>query len=120
MIRAYVPIQVEVPGGQAIYVAPSGQVSYTAAHSSSSPPGSTVGGWFNKTVVSDCEPPRDVLDYSFGGVKVCPDVAAFMAGTGASYQLYVGTQGFNLTDCIDAVGLSLKPAPADVGCWQYI
>ncbi|KAI1410679.1 hypothetical protein F5Y13DRAFT_70807 [Hypoxylon sp. FL1857] len=117
---------VAVPGGQSIYVAPSGAVEYTRAHSANLPEGSIVGGWYNKTVVSDCDPTRYVLDFlstdgsNIGGVKVCPDVESYMDGTGASFRLYVGTKGFNLTDCVDAVGLNLNPVQADVGCWQYI
>ncbi|KAI0835084.1 hypothetical protein F5Y06DRAFT_143813 [Hypoxylon sp. FL0890] len=117
---------VAVPGGQSIYVAPSGAVEYTRAHSTYIPEGSIVGGWYNKTVLSDCDPTRYVYDFlstdgsGFGGVKVCPDIESYMDGTGASYRLYAGTKGFNLTNCIDAVGLNLKPVQADIGCWQYL
>ncbi|KAI1100080.1 hypothetical protein F4804DRAFT_58149 [Jackrogersella minutella] len=117
---------VEVPGGQSIYVAPSGQVEYTHAHSAYIPEGSFTGGWYNKTILSDCEPTRYVLDFlssdgtNIGGVKLCPDIEPWMQGTGASFRLYAGTCHFNLTDCIDAVGLNLNPVEADVGCWQYI
>ncbi|OTA94185.1 hypothetical protein M434DRAFT_384293 [Hypoxylon sp. CO27-5] len=117
---------VAVPGGQAIYVAPSGAVEYARAHSSYIPEGSIIGGWFNKTVVSDCDPTISVLDFlstdgsNIGGVKVCPDIESWMDGTGASFRLYAGTKGFNLTNCVDAVGLHLNPVAADVGCWQYI
>ncbi|KAI1380091.1 hypothetical protein F4677DRAFT_441416 [Hypoxylon crocopeplum] len=117
---------VVVPGGQSIYVDPSGKVQYTLAHSAYIPAGSIVGGWFNKTVLSDCDPTRTVLDFlstdgsNKGGVRLCPDVESFMAGTGASYQLYAGTAGFNLDNCIDAVGLNLQQSTADYGCWQYI
>ncbi|KAI0887765.1 uncharacterized protein GGS22DRAFT_185144 [Annulohypoxylon maeteangense] len=117
---------VQVPGGQSIYVAPSGQVEYARAHSTYVPPGSFIGGWYNKTVLSDCEPTRYVLDFlspdgtNIGGVKLCPDIETWMSGTGASYRLYVGTRNFNLTNCIDAVGLNLNGVEAEVGCWQYI
>ncbi|KAI1644656.1 uncharacterized protein F4817DRAFT_367408 [Daldinia loculata] len=116
---------VEVPGGQAIYVAPSGQIEYTQAHSAYEPAGSLTGGWFNKTVLSDCDPARDVLDFlpvdgsSTGGIKLCPQIEEYMAGTGASYRLYAGTAGFNLSGCVDAVGLNLHGVAADYGCWQY-
>ncbi|KAI1387196.1 uncharacterized protein F4822DRAFT_443992 [Hypoxylon trugodes] len=117
---------VQVPGGQSIYVAPKGQVQYMQAHSASVPQGSFTGGWFNKTVLSDCAPPRDVLDFlstdgsGIGGIALCPDVEAFMAGTGASHRLYAHTPGFNLTNCIDAIGLTLHGTTAEVGAWQYI
>ncbi|OTB10415.1 hypothetical protein K445DRAFT_27663 [Daldinia sp. EC12] len=116
---------VEVPGGQAIYVAASGQIAYTPAHSSYEPAGSLTGGWFNKTIVSDCDPAHEVLDFlpvdgsSSGGIKLCPQVEEYMAGTGASFRLYAGTAAFNLTGCIDAVGLTLHGVAEDFGCWQY-
>ncbi|KAI8964498.1 hypothetical protein F5Y11DRAFT_363789 [Daldinia sp. FL1419] len=116
---------VAVPGGQAIYVAPSGQIEYTQAHSAYEPPGALTGGWFNKTVVSECDPARDVLDFlpvdgsSSGGIKICPQVEEYMAGTGASYRLYAGTAAFNLTDCINAIGLNMHGVAANYGCWQY-
>ncbi|XDG05956.1 hypothetical protein ABKA04_005571 [Annulohypoxylon sp. FPYF3050] len=117
---------VAVPGGQSIYVSPSGTVEYTRAHSTAIPPGSFIGGWFNKTILSDCEPTRYVMDFvstdgtNIGGVKLCPNIESWMSGTGASYRLYVGTKNFNQTNCHDAVGLNLNPVEADVGCWQYI
>ncbi|KAI1763878.1 hypothetical protein GGR53DRAFT_342593 [Hypoxylon sp. FL1150] len=120
---------VQVPGGQQIYAAVDGQVQFTKAHSSSTPPGSLVGGWFNKTVVvSDCdeEPPRYVFDYlapdgsNKGGVKICPDVPAAIRDTGAGYSLYVGTKAFNESFCIDAVGLNLMPKNVSIGAWQYV
>ncbi|KAI2629927.1 hypothetical protein GGR54DRAFT_285227 [Hypoxylon sp. NC1633] len=117
---------VNVPGGQRIYVEPSGKVKYTQAHSNYIPQGSFVGGWFNKTVLSDCDPAHDVVDFlstdgsNVGGVKLCPDVESYMANTGASYRLYATTPGFNLTDCVDTVGLTLHGTTNEVGCWQYI
>ncbi|KAH9998183.1 hypothetical protein F4779DRAFT_165828 [Xylariaceae sp. FL0662B] len=117
---------VQVPGGQTIFVAPHGHVQYTQPYSSIMPGGAFVGGWFNKTVISECAPQRVVLDFlstdgsNAGGIKLCPDVADFMEGTGASYTLYAGTASFNASNCIDAVGLALKGSAADMGCWQYL
>ncbi|KAH9907219.1 hypothetical protein F4778DRAFT_799557 [Xylariomycetidae sp. FL2044] len=54
---------VEVPGGQPIYVAPDGQVRFDRAHSVSSPSGSAYDGWYNKTVVQECGPTLEVLDF---------------------------------------------------------
>lgn len=118
-------MQVEVPGGQAVYIAPNGQVKYTQAHSAYMPPGSIVGGWLNQTVVSDCAPTIDVLDFwptdgsSQGGILLCPNTQDFMAGTGASYQLYARTTGFNATNCVKAVGLIQHGSAAKLGAWQY-
>ncbi|MCJ1379114.1 hypothetical protein MMC17_002214 [Xylographa soralifera] len=38
-------LDVEVPGGQQVYVAPNGALSFTQAHSISYPPGSQFGGF---------------------------------------------------------------------------
>lgn len=96
------------------------------AHSTSTPAGSFLSGWYTKRVISTCDPARDVVDFlspdnsGAGGVRLCPDIEAEMAATGASYRLYVRTKGFNLTDCTEIVGLNLNPVEAEVGCWQYL
>ncbi|KAH6647904.1 hypothetical protein BKA67DRAFT_662649 [Truncatella angustata] len=116
---------VEVPGGQAIYVAPNGQVKYTQAHSAYMPQGSLLGGWFNKTVVSDCAPDTEVLDFlatdgsNRGGLMLCPGTQGFMEGTGASYQLYANTPRFNATNCLQTVGLIQHGSAVTFGAWQY-
>ncbi|ETS78184.1 hypothetical protein PFICI_10246 [Pestalotiopsis fici W106-1] len=116
---------VEVPGGQDIYIAPHGQVQFTQAHSAYMPPGSLTGGWFNKTVVSECGPRTHVLDFlatngtDLGGVYLCPNVEDYMKGTGASYRLYTNTPQFNETNCVQAVGLVEHEIDAAFGAWQY-
>ncbi|ORY61528.1 uncharacterized protein BCR38DRAFT_411394 [Pseudomassariella vexata] len=116
---------VEVPGGQFIYVSPTGQVKYTQAHSNDMPPGSFFRGWFEKTVISECEPTIEVIDFltndgsNIGGLMLCPDISSFMTGTGASYQLYAKTPNFSLTNCVEAVGLVMHSNDASVGCWEY-
>lgn len=117
--------QVEVPGGQNIYIAPNGQVKYTQAHSAYMPRGSLIGGWFNKTVMADCAPTTDVLDFwaadgsNRGGILLCPNTQTFMKGTGASYQLYAKTTSFNATNCVGAMGLLQHGSAAVFGAWQY-
>ncbi|KAH7028081.1 uncharacterized protein B0I36DRAFT_365197 [Microdochium trichocladiopsis] len=117
---------VMVPGGQQIYVASTGEVKYTAAHSGYKPLGSYLGGWFNQTVVWDCAPPAQVLNFlatdgsNAGGIALCPDVADFMTGTGASFQLYAKVPGFNLKDCVDIVGLTVHQSSVELGAWQYL
>ncbi|CAJ2505690.1 Uu.00g130840.m01.CDS01 [Anthostomella pinea] len=118
---------VEVPGGQEIYVDSTGLVKYTVAHSAYIPNGAFIGGWFNQTIVNDCGPETqvDVLNFlandgsNFGGLSLCPDIPDYLNDTGASYALYAKTERFNLTDCIDAIGLSLIGSDSDYGCWQY-
>lgn len=60
---AYPPLQVEVPGGQQIYVNVNGALGFTQAHSASIPTGAYIGGFFNLTIVSDCSTPRTVISW---------------------------------------------------------
>ncbi|KAF7560157.1 hypothetical protein G7046_g3988 [Stylonectria norvegica] len=53
----------EVPGGQFIYVAPRGTISYPSAHSSRRPPGSQMGGFRSVTLMSDCNVPFKMLTW---------------------------------------------------------
>ncbi|KAH8666595.1 hypothetical protein BX600DRAFT_549642 [Xylariales sp. PMI_506] len=116
---------VQVPGGQFVYVDPSGLVSYAQAHSTYYPNGSYIGGWFNKTVVSDCAPTIQVLDFltndgsDVGGILLCPDIPDWMLGSGASYRLYATTPDFNTANCIEAVGLIQHGNADNFGCWEY-
>lgn len=118
--------QVKVPQGQQVYVSPDGKIKYTMAHSGFMPKGSFVDGWFNKTVVQDCGPTVQVLDWlatdgsNSGGVVLCPKVAGFLTGTGASYALYARTPQFNVPDCIPLVGLVQRSSNASYGAWQYM
>ena len=115
-----------VPGGQQVYVHPSGEVKYTQAHSAYMPIGSILGGWYNKTVVSDCAPSTQVLDFyapdmaGATGLVLCTDIDDFMAGTGASFKLHAITPGFNVTGCEAVLGLTMHGNAASTGCWQYM
>ncbi|KAI1819471.1 hypothetical protein F4861DRAFT_534426 [Xylaria intraflava] len=118
-------MEVMVPGGQQTYVRADGQVKFTKPHSAYIPESSIIHGWVSKTIVSDCLLPkrRDVIDFydgqGHGGVALCPDVPRDMDGTGASFLLYAKTEGFNLTGCIDILGLTLTKSVFNVGCYQY-
>jgi hypothetical protein len=46
--------QVEVPGGQQIFVNLNGALGFTQAHSAYVPPGAYIGGFFNLTYTSIC------------------------------------------------------------------
>lgn len=114
-----------VPQGQKLYVSPNGQIKYTPAHSDYMPNGAYVGGWFDKTIVQDCGPTIQVLDWlatdgSSGGLSLCPKVAKFLTGTGASHALYARTPQFNQTDCVDVLGLVQRTSNATYGAWQYM
>lgn len=119
-------LDVEVPGGQQVYVQANGALGFTQAHSASVPPGATIGGFVNVTVASDCHAPWEVItwkspDGSTGGIEACSEVPADTNGT-AVYKVYAVTPGFNQTGCVKLAGLlaSYLGNGAPFGAWQYI
>jgi hypothetical protein len=56
-------VQVEVPGGQQVYVTSSGAISFTPAHSETLPPDVAQGAFTNITVVSDCAAPLAIFNW---------------------------------------------------------
>lgn len=117
-----------MPGGQAIYIPPSGAVSYLQAHIGFPTEGSLTGGWYNKTAVSSCAENITMMDWmaptapnqtQTGGLLFChaaPDVAARL---NATYQLYANTTTFNQTGCLAAIGIIEHGSSAAYGTWQY-
>ncbi|TGJ85008.1 hypothetical protein E0Z10_g3753 [Xylaria hypoxylon] len=112
---------VEVPGGQQIYVQADGQVKYSIPHSSYIPLGSITGGWFHKSLVSECLAPasRDVVDFfdgnGHGGVVLCPS-----EWSTDSLTLYAKTADFAESDCHEIGGLILAQSISKIGCWEYL
>lgn len=110
------------PGGQAIYVAPDGVVSYTAAHSAYVPPGSTMKGFYTRTVASSCSAEQTTLldfcsvDGADKGVYACPnpDIAATWVLVAAGRQSRASSG-----DCVLLEGLELRKSEVEIGAWQY-
>lgn len=97
-------MQVSVPGGQAVYIAPDRALSVTQAHSASTPNGSLfgqitaygAGGFF----------------YNGGGWLACP--------VGNNYQVFAALPDrFFIATCLPVVLQTQGGAPA-YGAWQYI
>jgi len=116
-------LYVEVPGGQQIYIANNGALSFTVAHSANEGTGSYVGGFVQVTYTSSCSPTLTVLtwvapDKSTEGILACPNTSAYINGT---YQIYAHTPAFNLTGCTTLTGIlpTYLPANAGYGAWQY-
>jgi hypothetical protein len=111
-----------VPGGQVIYVAHDGTVSYTGPHSVSLPPKSILGGFFNKIVLSDCQRPVEVLDFSTtepmldNGVFAC---ASNLSWVNDAYVLVANTTGFKYTDCVRLDGIRRIASKYEIGAYQY-
>lgn len=92
---------VVVPGGQQVYVAADGALSYTTAHSAYIPAGSIVDQ-FSKTAPSNGNS-FGYLNFETGFVA-CP-----VGGAGAGYQVYGQTQNFEASsDCLGFSALTCK------------
>ncbi|KAF3037552.1 hypothetical protein E8E11_002763 [Didymella keratinophila] len=101
---------VVVPGGQQVYVAPDGALSYTIAHSAYIPTGSIVDE-FSKTAPSNGNS-FGYLNFETGFVA-CPVGAA-----DAGYQVYGQTDSFEASS--DCLGFSALTSSVDEpGAWQY-
>ncbi|KAK0636776.1 hypothetical protein B0T17DRAFT_89882 [Bombardia bombarda] len=76
-------LNVAVPGGQQVYIAPDGALGYTPPHSTFKPDGSIVSGWVREISVAGGAP--TVMGYNGRPILACP------AGDGAVdvYQIYV-------------------------------
>ena len=98
---------VEVPGGQQVYVAPNGAVSYTSAHSGVAPPGSSFSGFSLS---------NDLLSFGNTDFYVCPPVD----GT-YDPQLYVGYQSVVArTSCYKVQVVTAPGNNTGFSAWQYI
>ena len=97
---------VAVPGGQQIYVAINGAVSFTQAHSNLAPPGS----YFTGFAVKD-----GYLQFQEVDFLSCPPAD----GTSA-YQLFAKSISSGYKGCV-SVKLTIDSSNApEYGAWQYI
>ncbi|KAJ5820439.1 hypothetical protein N7474_006030 [Penicillium riverlandense] len=108
-------MDVEVPGGQQVYVGPAGALRYTQAHSASMPKGSTVGGMHYQAG----KPYASVTFEGRGasGLMACP------TKNHARWQVFAALQDAkvptgNVDDCLgfDTVAETYK---GKVPAWQY-
>ncbi|KAJ4332258.1 hypothetical protein N0V95_009704 [Ascochyta clinopodiicola] len=95
---------VVVPGGQQVYVAKDGALSYTVPHSAAIPDGSVVDQ-FSKTAPGSNN--LGTLNFETGFVA-CP-----VGGAGAGYQVYGQVDGFEASsECLGFSALTCKFSPA--------
>lgn len=118
-----------VPGGQAIYVAPDGALSFTQAHSAYIPPGSAVTG-FSYTP-HETEEGRGTYGFNgmggagAGGFMACPDS---LGAENPDWQVFAAVQNATVptgdtADCLGFKAMALTyTAPHEDGpvAWQYI
>lgn len=101
---------VVVPGGQQVYVAPGGALSYTGAHSGSMPSGSIVDKFSREAPTGESQ---------FGHLSFETGFVACPAGEGQGYQVFGQvTDGSAFgADCLGFSALTIATDKA--GAWQY-
>ncbi|KAI0447264.1 hypothetical protein F4803DRAFT_546478 [Xylaria telfairii] len=104
-------LEVSVPGGQQVYVAPDGTLSYTQAHSAAIPPGSTVVGFSRQRSEAFGAP---VYLYSAGLYwYLCPVTEG--APRERTYQIFAANN--SPEGCYGTQIRTYGPEPGSV--WQY-
>lgn len=113
----YASLNVMVPGGQRIYVAPDRSLSYTSAHSAYIPTGSKVDGFkLGKKGENTLRP----ITHTNGPFVACPK----KKGTGP-WKVYVGTPKPKdapsgcATDCLEFSNMAVEVTNERYGAWQY-
>ncbi|KAF2746915.1 hypothetical protein M011DRAFT_392483, partial [Sporormia fimetaria CBS 119925] len=103
----WLSLGVVVPGGQRVYIAPDGSMSYTQAHSAYMPPGSIQDGW-SRTEGAQFGNLRWT-----NGLIACPtDVE------GQGYQVFGQIEGKEFDGgCLGFNALTVNVTEA--GAWQY-
>jgi len=102
-------MDVEVPGGQQVYITPSGEFGYTVAHSAALPAGAQVTGWQYTPAASQNS--VGTLKISNGtGFVACPT-------NGTVYQVLVS----NGTDSDSCLGIDLATVAytGEFAAWEY-
>jgi len=100
-------LDVEVPGGQQVYVASSGALMFTAPHSAAIPEGATLTG-FTKSE----GPSFGVLSWD-SGFLACPTGGPDVG----PWQIFGAIDGFNSTGCLGFDALA--PNGTGVAAWEY-
>ncbi|EEP78741.1 hypothetical protein UREG_03587 [Uncinocarpus reesii 1704] len=110
-------LDVLVPGGQQMYVEPSGAVGFTQAHSAAIPPGSYIGGF-------TYAPGPNYGVYSFKGW----DADGFMGCPNPKsgfYQVFANMKNAtvptgNIKDCLSFTALAVNYTGPSPAAWQYV
>lgn len=115
---------VTVPGGQRVYVTPTGELGFTQAHSASIPPGSALDGFtLSSTPVNGRFASLGFSKLGATGFLACP---AGPSCTGP-YQVFADVSalkdsdvpGGKLSDCIGFDALAVEYTGSGSAAWQY-
>ncbi|KAI1292388.1 hypothetical protein F5Y03DRAFT_375970 [Xylaria venustula] len=105
-------LDVTVPGGQQVYLAPDGSLSYTQAHSAYIPPGSIVTGFSHDESTEPSTP--FYLNSELSTWYLCP--VTYGEPTTRTYQIFASNQ--DLIGCYDTRIRTYARDPDD-HVWQY-
>ncbi|MCJ1426358.1 hypothetical protein MMC29_004261 [Sticta canariensis] len=115
-------LDVAVPGGQQIYVEPTGALGFTQAHSVNYPPGSTFEG-FTLT------PGSPFGSLGFSGLGATGFLACPADGSGAGpYKVFADVEGLkdgntpggSVQACIGFDALAVEYTGSGSAAWQYV
>ncbi|KAF3921984.1 hypothetical protein ABW20_dc0104473 [Dactylellina cionopaga] len=110
-------MNVLVPGGQRLYIAPDGSLSYTQAHSASMPPGSITEGF---TLGPKQENTLRSISHTSGGFIACPvkkNVGPWMVFVGKVTDKVVPSG--HAADCLGFSNNGIEFKSERFGAWQY-
>ncbi|KAL8705726.1 MAG: hypothetical protein Q9201_001160 [Fulgogasparrea decipioides] len=115
-------LDTEVPGGQLVYVSPTGALGFTQAHSAYIPPGSALQT-FNATVTSDNGP---IGHFTFEGLGATGFIACPASKGQGPWKVFADIEGLKDEDVPskcknDCLGFSALTAPYsnEAAAWQY-
>ncbi|KAJ4129888.1 hypothetical protein NW768_006858 [Fusarium equiseti] len=110
-----------VPGGQLIFVAPDGIISYPSAHSALRPPGSQMGGFHPVHIISECQMPVTILIWSpengNAGLWACPTARNMPVTKEAVLKATTGL--FKGKGCWEVDGVEIQTAGDKFAAWAY-
>ncbi|CAK4031718.1 Hypothetical predicted protein [Lecanosticta acicola] len=108
-----IALDVDVPGGQMLYIDPTcGAVRYTTAHSEEEPAGALTGGWTLDQLASFGE-----LAY-VNGTVFCPETGSVQdPDLKTAWQMFAALDGLNFTNCLGADLLTTNATGP--GAWEY-
>lgn len=115
---------VSVPGGQRVYVAPTGELGFTRAHSASIPPGSTQDGFtLSSTLATTQLASLGFSKLGATGFLACPagpnGTAPFKVFANVSALKDADVPGGSLNACIGFDALAGEYTESVSAAWQY-
>ena len=115
---------VSVPGGQLVYVTPTGELGFTQAHSASIPPGSALDGFtLSSTPVNSQLASLSFSNLGATGFLACPagpnNTAPFKVFADVSALKDADVPGGSVSACIGFDALVGEYTESGSAAWQY-